>query len=46
MVAGIYGMNFDVMPELRAPLGYPLVLAGMLGACGGLYWYFKRSEWL
>jgi magnesium transporter len=46
MVAGIYGMNFDVMPELRSPLGYPLVLAGMLGICGFLYVYFKRSAWL
>ena len=46
MVAGIYGMNFDVMPELRSPLGYPLVLAGMLIACGSLYFGFKRSGWL
>lgn len=46
MVAGIYGMNFDMMPELRVPLGYPLTLAGMLVACSGLYWYFKRSGWL
>ncbi|HEY7493350.1 MAG TPA: magnesium/cobalt transporter CorA [Candidatus Tectomicrobia bacterium] len=46
MVAGIYGMNFEFMPELKTPLGYPLVLAGMLGACGGLYWYFKRLGWL
>ena len=30
MVAGIYGMNFDVMPELRWSLGYPLALLGML----------------
>jgi magnesium transporter len=46
MVAGIYGMNFDVMPELRAPSGYPLVLAVMLVACSGLYWHFKHSGWL
>jgi magnesium transporter len=46
MVAGIYGMNFDMMPELRSPLGYPLALAGMLVACSGLYVYFKRSGWL
>jgi magnesium transporter len=46
MVAGIYGMNFDLMPELRSPLGYPLALAGMLVACSGLYLYFKRSGWL
>ena len=29
MIAGIYGMNFDHMPELRWQFGYPLVLAGM-----------------
>jgi magnesium transporter len=46
MVAGIYGMNFDFMPELRSPLGYPLVLAGMLVICSFLYFYFKRSKWL
>jgi magnesium transporter len=46
MVAGIYGMNFDLMPELRSPLGYPLVLAGMLVICSFLYFYFKRSKWL
>jgi len=46
MIAGIYGMNFEFMPELKTPLGYPLTLAGMLVACGGLYWYFKRLGWL
>jgi magnesium transporter len=46
MVAGIYGMNFEFMPELKTPLGYPLTLAGMLVACSGLYWYFKRLGWL
>jgi magnesium transporter len=46
MVAGIYGMNFEFMPELKSPLGYPLVLAGMLMLCGSLYCYFKRSGWL
>jgi magnesium transporter len=46
MVAGIYGMNFDVMPELRSPLGYPLVLTGMLVVCCALYFGFKRSGWL
>jgi magnesium transporter len=46
MVAGIYGMNFDFMPELKSPMGYPLTLAGMLVICGALYSYFKRSGWL
>jgi magnesium transporter len=45
MIAGVYGMNFEVMPELRWALGYPLTLGMMLGACGLLYVYFKRSGW-
>jgi magnesium transporter len=45
MIAGLYGMNFEFMPELRWDFGYPLVLAAMLGACGSLYVYFKRSGW-
>ena len=36
-IAGIYGMNFDVMPELRWTLGYPLVLALIVGLCLTLY---------
>ncbi len=45
-IAGIYGMNFDHMPELDWQLGYPAVLVGMLIICTGLYGYFKRSGWL
>ncbi len=45
-VAGIYGMNFDHMPELRWQFGYPLVLAVMLTVCTFLFWRFKRSGWL
>jgi magnesium transporter len=45
-VAGIYGMNFDNMPELKWELGYPLVLAVMLGICTGLYRGFKKAGWL
>ena len=45
-IAGIYGMNFDDMPELRWGLGYPAVLLVMLTICTGLYTYFKRSGWL
>ncbi len=46
MVAGIYGMNFEHMPELRWELGYPAAVAAMLVACGALYAYFKRAGWL
>jgi magnesium transporter len=46
MVAGIYGMNFEGMPELRSPWGYPLTLAGMFAACALLYFSFRRSGWL
>jgi magnesium transporter len=46
MVAGIYGMNFEFMPELKTPLGYPLTLAGMLLICGWLYRHLKRLGWL
>ncbi len=45
-IAGIYGMNFEHMPELRWTYGYPAVLAGIVAACGFLYWRFRRSGWL
>jgi magnesium transporter len=46
MIAGIYGMNFEHMPELGWRLGYPAVLAVIFTACLYLYWRFKRSGWL
>jgi magnesium transporter len=46
MIAGIYGMNFDDMPELSWGLGYPAVLALMLTICSFLYWRFRRAGWL
>ncbi len=45
-VAGIYGMNFDYMPELRWPYGYFAVLAFMAVAAGGMLFYFHRKRWL
>ncbi|HTU15673.1 MAG TPA: magnesium and cobalt transport protein CorA [Solirubrobacterales bacterium] len=45
-IAAIYGMNFEHMPELKSPLGYPLVLLLMLSICLYLYWRFKKSGWL
>ncbi|WGP09193.1 MULTISPECIES: magnesium/cobalt transporter CorA [Streptomyces] len=46
MVAGIYGMNFDHMPELHWPWTYPLVVALMGLTVYGLYRLFKRRGWL
>jgi len=46
MVAGIYGMNFQFMPELRWRFGYPLVVALTLAGCAYLYRLFKRAGWL
>jgi magnesium transporter len=46
MIAGVYGMNFEHMPELGWTFGYPLVLGVMVAICFGLYRYFKRVGWL
>lgn len=46
LIAGIYGMNFDAMPELRWQVGYPLALGMMVGSAVGLYLLFKRRGWL
>ena len=46
MMAGIYGMNFEFMPELRWRYGYPLVLLFTVGTCFFLYTRFKRAGWL
>lgn len=46
MIAGIYGMNFERMPELHQAWGYPAVLMVMGGAIAVLYRLFKRRGWL
>jgi magnesium transporter len=46
MVVGVYGMNFDYMPELHWKFGYPLVIALILGVCLTLHRVFKRKQWL
>ena len=46
MIAGVYGMNFEHMPELSSTLGYPAVLLLMLTVCTSMYIAFKRSGWL
>jgi magnesium transporter len=45
-IVGIYGMNFDFMPELRQPWGYPAVLAGMGVVTLVIYLWFRRRGWL
>jgi len=45
-VAGVYGMNFQFMPELAWPLGYPMALGIMLCMSGGLFGFFKWKKWI
>jgi magnesium transporter len=46
MVAGIYGMNFDNMPELHWRFGYPIIVGAVVLVCLGLFRAFKRNGWL
>ena len=46
LVGGIYGMNFENMPELSTTYGYPIVLGLIATACVALYLLFRRSGWL
>lgn len=46
MVFGLYGMNFEVMPELHWRYGYMVVLAVVAAMCIGLYVAFRRAKWL
>ncbi|WP_240197008.1 magnesium/cobalt transporter CorA [Nonomuraea lactucae] len=46
MIAGIYGMNFDFMPETKQVWGYPAVLAIMITTCVLLHRGFRRNGWL
>ena len=43
---GVWGMNFDFMPELRSPWGYPIALAVIAATCGLMFWRFRRVGWL
>ena len=45
-VAGVYGMNFDNMPELHNPFGYYYVLAAMFVAMVGMLVYFRKKRWI
>jgi magnesium transporter len=46
LITGIYGMNFEHMPELTWRVGYPGALALMALVCLGLYRYFHKVGWL
>jgi len=46
MVAGIYGMNFDYMPELKWTFGYPLAVSVMVAIDIYLYYHFRKLKWL
>jgi magnesium transporter len=45
-IAGIYGMNFENMPELKWGYGYFVVLGGTLATCLTLFWRLRRNGWL
>ncbi|WP_254409748.1 magnesium/cobalt transporter CorA [Streptomyces sp. AC495_CC817] len=46
LVAGVYGMNFHVMPELSWVFGYPMAIGLMIAMGFGLYWVFRKKGWL
>nr|VDG63677.1 CorA-like3 Mg2+ transporter protein [Streptococcus thermophilus] len=46
MIAGIYGMNFEYMPELSWHYAYPVTLLVMFGSMLGMYWWFRHNNWL
>ena len=45
-MVGVWGMNFKYMPELDQPWGYPAALGVIFGACGVMWWRFRRAGWL
>ncbi len=45
-LVGVWGMNFDHMPELKWKWGYPAALAVIASACSFVFWRFKRTGWL
>ncbi|CAN5420903.1 magnesium/cobalt transporter CorA [soil metagenome] len=46
LIASVYGMNFEHIPELKWHLGYPFALTCMVGSALVPYWYFKKRGWL
>jgi magnesium transporter len=45
-IVGVYGMNFEFMPELRQRWGYPAVLAAMVAVTAAIYFWFRRRGWM
>lgn len=45
-IAGVYGMNFDNMPELRTRNGYFAILGVMAAVAGGLFYIFRKKRWI
>ena len=46
VITGVYGMNFEHMPELKWRLGYPMVWLLMAAVTGGLLLWFKKKQWI
>jgi magnesium transporter len=46
LIAGVYGMNFENMPELAWSVGYPLAVGMMIAIDGTLFWRFRRAGWI
>jgi len=46
MIAGVYGMNFEYMPELKWTFGYPLAVGAMVAIDGWLFYKFRKAGWL
>jgi magnesium transporter len=45
-IAGIYGMNFEYMPELGVPWAYPAVWVVMIAIAGGMLVFFRKKKWI
>lgn len=45
-LVGVYGMNFEHMPEISQPWGYPAVWAVCILIAGGMFWFFKKKDWI
>jgi magnesium transporter len=46
LIAGVYGMNFEHMPELHGRWSYYILIGTMAAVCLVLYWKFKKARWL